>query len=71
MAEYHCKKCGFKFNDLRALTTMACSLGGKHEPYEGGVKSEYACKKCGLKFRDFATLVRMPCVKGGKHEPML
>jgi protein-arginine kinase activator protein McsA len=50
---------------------MACSLGGKHEPYEGGVKAEYACKKCGLKFRDFATLVRMPCVKGGKHEPML
>lgn len=45
MANFYCKCCGQKFNDVRTLTSYHCSesFSGKHELFQGEESDNYYC----------------------------
>lgn len=67
----YCKKCGYESPSIRSLTSISCPRGGKHEPYEGSIKSKYTCKKCGYESFSIRSLTSISCPRGEKHEPAL
>jgi uncharacterized protein YgiM (DUF1202 family) len=67
-----CKNCGSEYGSITSLTTNNCkNTNGKHQLYEGTIKSQYVCKHCGSKYNSIFQMTINNCKKSptGKHQP--
>ncbi len=75
IAKVQCKNCGSQYGSIKQMAINNCkrSSTGKHQLYEGSIKSEYQCKDCGSKYNTIAQMVINNCKKSstGKHQPAL
>lgn len=69
-----CKNCGSQYGSISLLTLNNCkNTNGKHQLYEGKIKSQYNCKFCGSKYNSIFQMTINNCKKSptGKHQPAL
>lgn len=69
-----CKNCGSQYGSISLLTLNNCkNTNGKHQLYEGKIKSQYNCKFCGSKYNSMFQMTINNCKKSptGKHQPAL
>lgn len=72
--KYFVKNCGSQYANIFQLTTNNCkNSNGKHQLYEGTIKSQYVCKHCGGKYNSIYQMVINNCKRSstGKHQPAL